>query len=124
MTIEILERGTFVEFRAFGATTKEEIVQVSWDYHRETPKRLCVWDFRQANVSALKAENFKTLEVQGAEIASFRGNGARNAILLRDTTETVLASAFSGMTNAVSKVENEVFLDRDEAIAWLTDASG
>lgn len=121
MSIEIHEHGTFVEFRVFGATTIEEIVEVSWLYHRDTPQRLCVWDFREANVSALRAENLGAMSQKGAEIAAFRGDGARNAILLRNTADTMHASAFGGMTNVISRAENEMFLDRGEALGWLTD---
>lgn len=123
MTIETHEHESFVEFRVFGAVTKEEIVEASWAYHKATPKRLSIWDFTQATVSALRAENFKSLTEKGAEIAAFRGDGARNAILIRNTTDVMLASAFSGMTSAVSRAENEMFLDRDEAVSWLTDDS-
>lgn len=123
MTIEIHEQPDFVEFRVFGSVTSEEIIETSWAYHRKSPRQFCMWDFRQAHVSGFRAEKFCDLATLGAEIATCRGDGARNAILMRSRAEITLASAFSGMANTLTAVENESFLDRDEAVAWLTGRS-
>ncbi|WP_193181254.1 hypothetical protein [Nisaea sediminum] len=119
MPIEIHEHDDLVEFVCSGELSALEIMAVSGNYHKVTPKKLALWNLLEAQISYFRAEHFPKVADKGAELGRLRGNGARNAIVVSTPDEHLLLKAYGSTASAVSSVEHDVFLDRDEAIAWL-----
>ncbi|UUX49827.1 hypothetical protein NUH88_20835 [Nisaea acidiphila] len=123
MSIEVREHDAFVEFVGSGELSATEIMSVSAAFHSRTPKKLALWNLFDAQISYFKAEYFLQVAEKGAELARLRGEGARNAILVRNEDEGLLLHAYASTASAVSPVLHQVFLDRDDAVAWLRAGS-
>lgn len=121
MPIEIHEQEDLVEFVCRGEVSATEIMMVSADFHKSTPKKLALWNLAEAQISYFRAEHFPKVADKGAELGRLRGAGARNAIVVSTPDEHLLLKAYGSTASAVSSVEHEVFLDRDAAIAWLRE---
>ncbi|MBO6562645.1 MAG: hypothetical protein JJ959_19010 [Nisaea sp.] len=119
MPIEIHEYDDLVEFVCDGELSAIEIMTVSADFHRNTPRKLALWNLLGAQISYFRAEHFPKVADKGAELGRLRGDGARNAIVVSTPDEHLLLKAYSSTASAVSSVEHQVFLDRDAAVAWL-----
>jgi len=117
--IEIHEQEDLVEFVCEDQVSANEIMGVSAEFHEKTPKKLALWNLLAAKISSFRATEFPRVAEKGAELARLRGEGARNAIVVRTEAERVLLTAYSSTASAVSPVEHAVFLDREEAISWL-----
>lgn len=119
MPIEIHEHDDLVEFVCRGEVSATEFIAISETYHKNTPKKLALWNLLGVQISSFRAEHFRKVADKGAELGRLRGDGARNAIVVRTSDEHLLLEAYCSTASAVSSVDHEVFLDRDEAIGWL-----
>lgn len=124
MPIEVYEHDGLVEFVGHGDVSVDEIVSTSVEHHMRAPKKLALWNFLEARVSSFRAENFQTVAVKGAELGRLRGGGAKNAIVVSNPDERLLLQAYTGMAGALSPVAHEIFVGRDEAVAWLKGSNG
>ncbi|WP_193170715.1 hypothetical protein [Nisaea nitritireducens] len=88
------------------------------------PRKLALWNFLGARVSSFRASNFQTVAEKGAELGKIRGAGAKNAIVVSNPDERLLLQAYTGMAGALSPVAHEIFISREDAIAWLRSGNG
>lgn len=121
MPVEIHVHDDFVEFIVNDLFRGPEIMNMATEVHSTHRKRGALLNFSRVSLSDLKAVNLRDFAEKSAELAPFRGADARNALLVRLASEIPLMRAYTGFTDALSPVKHEIFMDRDKAIAWLTE---
>lgn len=80
-----------------------------------------IFDLREADLSALNAEDFRHFAAVNQRMAERRGT-ARSAVIVSSALQFGLIRMYEFL-GATTNLQNNVFRDADEAVAWATGRS-
>lgn len=123
MPIETSVDGDLVTFRVTGSVKSEQIIAAVRGHFARTPTRLALWDFREAILSPINANEFDAMTETAVSFAEVRGPDPRAAIVARRGGDALLAKAYEAHAEARSRITTRFFSDLDAARAWLRTPS-
>ncbi len=102
-----------------GRVTVQEIAQVVETFYQDTPTRLVLWDFREADLRGVVGDDVRCLASRVKQLAHSRAGGKTAIVASED-----LAFAWGRMYALTAEVSHQqspvrTFRDLDEAEKWL-----
>ena len=118
--IEVNKSSRFCQVRVVGRmdmSEYESAVEAFLDHPDVTPGMATVYDLREAEMSHLNADDFRSMSFHNGKFASRRGR-ARVAIVVADAVTFGLARMYE-VLGATPNLETQVFSDHAKAIQWV-----
>lgn len=104
-----------------GAVTRDEYepgIQRLLDDPRFTAGMALIFDLRQADLTALRADDFRHFQAVNQMMASRRGVG-RSALVVSSALQYGMMRMYGSLA-ATANLKNELFHSVEDAVAWAT----
>lgn len=120
MRVEVTAAGPVIHFCCAGLYDAGVVIDTMVAEHARRRLPHALWDLRRVAMHSFVYDDFEAVAMAGARVSPLRGAGAKTALLVGSEIDRLLLRAFVSVNTLMNPTRLQIFMNRREALVWLT----